>query len=99
MKQQINEIKRLKQLAGLNEDSNKIKGSLKMVNGDVYDIGQTVNGVSKFIYFNDKWHYYSEDITREYEYSQEDLTKLIHDDKANEEDEVTYLGNIFEYIE
>ena len=71
---------------------------MKIRNGDVYDIGQTVNGVSKFIYFNDKWHYYREDITIEYEYSQEVLTKFIHDDKINELDEVTFLGNIFSYI-
>ena len=71
---------------------------MRLFNGDVYDIGQTVNGISKFIYFNNKWHYYSEDITREYEYSQEDLTKLIYEDKLNEAEETTYLGNIFRYI-
>ena len=68
-------------------------------NGDVFDIGQTVNGVSKFLYYNDKWFYYSEHITREYEYSHEDLTKLIHDDKMNGRDEVKFLGNMFSYIE
>jgi hypothetical protein len=72
---------------------------MKIYNGDVYDIGQTVNGVSKFIYYNDKWHYYRENMTREYEYPQEDLTKLIHDDKINGDDVVTYLGNIFAFIE
>ncbi len=72
---------------------------LKVFNGDVYDIGQTVNGVSKFIYFNDKWHYYSQHITREYEYSQEDLTEYIHNDKMNGWDEVKYLGNVFGCIE
>ena len=72
---------------------------MKLFNGDVYDIGQTVNGISKFIYFNDRWHYYAEYITREYEYPQEDLTKLIHDDKMNGWDEVTFLGNIFSHIE
>jgi hypothetical protein len=68
-------------------------------NGDVFDIGQTVNGVSKFLYYNDKWFYYSERITREYEYPQEDLTKYINDDKMKGWDEVNYLGNIFSYIE
>jgi hypothetical protein len=72
---------------------------MKPHNGDVFDIGQTVNGVSKFLYYNDKWFYYSERITREYEYPQEDLTKLINDDKMNGWDEVKYLGNIFSYIE
>jgi hypothetical protein len=68
-------------------------------NGDVFDIGQTINGVSKFLYYNDKWFYYSERITREYEYPQEDLTKYINDDKMKGWDEVNYLGNIFSYIE
>jgi len=68
-------------------------------NGDVFDIGQTINGVSKFLYYNDKWFYYSERITREYEYPQEDLTKYINDDKMKGWDEVKYLGNIFSYIE
>lgn len=67
-------------------------------NGDVYDIGQTINGVSRFIYWNDKWHYFEERITREYEYSQEDLTELIRQDKLNGTDEVTFLGNVFSYF-
>lgn len=68
----------------------------KIFNGDVYDIGQTVNGVSKFIYYNDKWFYYSEDMTREYEYSQEDLTTLI--ENVDEVDYVTYIGNVFHHL-
>jgi hypothetical protein len=72
---------------------------MKIFNGDVFDIGQTVNGNSKFLYYNDKWFYYNEESPREYEYSQEDLTKLIHDDKMNGFDEVKFLGNIFSYIE
>jgi hypothetical protein len=72
---------------------------IKLFNGDVYDVGQTVNGVSKFIYFNDRWHYYAEYITKEYEYPQEYLTKLIHDNKMNGLDEVIFLGNIFSHIE
>lgn len=71
---------------------------MEINNGDIYDIGQTVNGVSKFMFFNNTWFYYREDMTREYEYSQEDLTKLIHNDKMNGFDEVTFLGNIFSYI-
>jgi hypothetical protein len=72
---------------------------MKIYNGNVYDIGQTVNGISKFLYYNNKWFYYNEEMNREYEYPQEDLTKLIHDDKMNGWDEVTFLGNIFSYIE
>lgn len=72
---------------------------MTIYNGDVYDIGQTINGVSKFIYFNDQWHYYSELSTRPYEYSQKDLTDLIESDKLLGRDEVTFLGNIFSRIE
>lgn len=61
-------------------------------NGDVFDIGQTVNGVSKFLWWNEKWYYFEERMTREYEYDQEDLTKLIRFDEFNE---VEWLGNIF----
>ena len=70
-----------------------------MQNGNVFDIGQTINGISKFLFYNNKWFYYSEEMNREYEYPQEDLTKLIHDDKMNGWNEVTFLGNIFSYIE
>ena len=73
--------------------------AMKIFNGDVYDIGQTVNGVSKFMLYNNKWFYYQEDMTREYEYAHADLTQLIYDDKMNGFDEVTFLGNIFSYIE
>lgn len=67
-------------------------------NGDVFDIGQTVNGVSRFIYWNDKWYYFEERITRKYEYSQEDLTELIRQDKLNGDEEVTFLGNVFSFL-
>ena len=33
---------------------------LEIKNGDVFDIGQTVNGVSKFLWFNGKWYYFEE---------------------------------------
>ena len=68
----------------------------KIFNGDIYDIGQTVNGVSKFIYYNDRWFYYREDMTREYEYTQEDLTALI--ENVNEVEYITYIGNIFHHL-
>jgi len=60
-------------------------------NGDVFDIGQTVNGVSRFLWFNDKWYYFEERLSREYEYDQNDLTKLVID---NEFEEVTFIKNI-----
>ena len=70
----------------------------KISNGDVYDIGQTVNGVSKFMLYNNKWFYYREDMTREYEYAHADLTRLIYDDEMHGDDEVKFLGNIFSSI-
>lgn len=68
---------------------------MTIFNGDVFDIGQTVNGVSRFIYYNNKWHYYRTDMTREYEYDQKDLTDLVSQDYDTD---VTYLGNIFSHI-
>lgn len=63
-------------------------------NGDVFDIGQTVNGVSKFLWFNEKWYYFEERWTREYNYDQEDLSSTVLN-KSGLED-ITYLGNILE---
>ena len=62
-------------------------------NGDVFDIGQTVNGVSKFLWWNKKWYYFEERMTGEYEYDQEDLTKKILDNGFF--GEIEWLGNIF----
>ena len=64
---------------------------MEIKNGDVFDIGQTVNGVSKFLWLNNTWYYFEERMTYDYQYDQEDLTKLVND---NEFDEVTYWGNI-----
>lgn len=67
-----------------------------MKNGDVYDIGQTVNGVSTFLWFNGKFYYYSERMSHrnlDYEYDQDDLKLSII---QNEFGEVTLLGNILE---
>ena len=65
----------------------------KINNGDVFDIGQTVNGVDCFLWLNGKWHYFSERISREYEYDQKDLTKTISEDEFGE---VTFVKNIFD---
>jgi hypothetical protein len=62
-------------------------------NGDVFDIGQTVNGVSKFLWFNDTWYYFEERLSSKYQYDQLQLTNLILD---NEFEEVTFIKNIFE---
>lgn len=69
---------------------------MKIKNGDVFDIGQTVNGVSKFLWFNGIWYYFEEIMSYKYEYSQESLTELVD---INEFDEVNYLGNIFKTFE
>lgn len=63
-------------------------------NGDVFDIGQTVNGVSKFLWFNNTWYYFEERLSREYEYEQNDLTQIVLN--PNEWEEVTFIKNIFE---
>ena len=68
--------------------------SMNINNGDVFDIGQTVNGVSKFLWFNGKWYYFEERLSREYEYNQDDLTNLIYD---NEFEEVTFVKNILDF--
>jgi len=62
-------------------------------NGDVFDIGQTVNGVSKFLWFNNVWHYFEEGILRVYEYDQDELTKTVHN--YNDLEEITFIKNIF----
>jgi len=64
-------------------------------NGDVYDMGQTVNGVSRFLLFNEKWHYFEERLSKEYEYDQDELTKLVKEAYENDFNEVKYIGNIF----
>jgi hypothetical protein len=63
-------------------------------NGDIYDIGQTINGISKFIYINGKWHYYSIENMAEYQYNQNELTYSIQDEFTHGND-VKFLGNIF----
>jgi hypothetical protein len=64
-------------------------------NGDVYDMGQTVNGVSRFLFFNEKWHYFEERLSREYEYDQSELTKLVKESYDNDFNEVKFIGNVF----
>jgi hypothetical protein len=61
-------------------------------NGDVFDIGQTVNGVSKFLWLNNAWYYFEERLSSEYQYDQHDLTKLVLE---NEFEEVIFIKNIF----
>jgi hypothetical protein len=69
--------------------------SIEIKNGDVFDIEQTINGVSKFLWINNKWYYFEERMTYEYQYNQEDLTKTVIDNDFNM---VTFLGNILDAI-
>jgi len=71
----------------------KLKTMNEIKNGDVYDFGQTVNGVSQFLWFNNTWYYFTERLTREYEYKQTDLTIMVKSDMF---DDVKYLGNILD---
>ena len=64
-----------------------------IANGNVYDVGQTINGVSRFVHLNGKWHYFEDRISREYEYDQNGLTHVVN---VGLNDEVTFLGNIFD---
>jgi hypothetical protein len=66
-------------------------GKLQIENGDVFDIGQTVNGVSKFLWFNNKWYYFEKRLSREYEYDQNELTKSVLEDNHFS----SFIKNIF----
>jgi hypothetical protein len=72
---------------------------MNFYNGDVYDIGQSINGVSRFIYFNEGWSYYSERLTGEYEYDSGELGKFIADGLILGDEDIQFLGNIFSHIE
>ncbi len=62
-----------------------------MKDGDIYDIGQTVNGVSIFLYLDNKW-YYARSLVMRYNYDESDLTKTVTDDVDLS---VKLMGNIF----
>ena len=60
-------------------------------NGDIFDIGQSVNGVSTFIYLNEKIYYFYDDkIQREYEYDDKEIYYLI---TFNYDGDVKFIGN------
>ena len=63
-----------------------------MKDGDIYDIGQTVNGISRFLYLEyGKW-YYARSVVFRYNYCECELTKAI---TLDEDDSVKLIGNIF----
>lgn len=67
---------------------------MKINNGDVFNLPhQSINGVNTFLWFNDKWYYFEERISREYEYDQNDLTQTVLD--INGFEETKFVKNIF----
>jgi hypothetical protein len=62
-----------------------------MNEGDIYDIGQTVNGVSRFLYLDGRW-YYARSVVFRYNYDESELTKAV---TLDEDDSVKLMGNIF----
>ena len=61
-------------------------------NGDVYYIGQTVNGVATFLWFNNKWYYFTERLSSEYEYDQSELTDAVNN--VNGLEDIQFVRNI-----
>ena len=60
-------------------------------NGDIFDIGQSVNGVSTFIYLNEKIYYFYDDkIQREYEY---DIKEIYYTITIIVGGDVKFIGN------
>ena len=47
-----------------------------ILDGDIYDIGQTVNGVSRFLYLDNKW-YYARSLVMRYNYDESDFVQLF----------------------
>lgn len=76
-----------------------------MREGDIYDIGQTVNGVSRFLYLGDKWYYVvlneaSENLQKnkiiKYNYNYGELTNLILVEIPLGLGYTKLIGNIFD---
>ena len=62
-----------------------------MKDGDIHDIGQTVNGTSRFLYLDGKW-YYASSLVMRYNYDESELTRSV---TLDEDDSVELIGNIF----
>jgi hypothetical protein len=73
-------------------------------NGDIWDIGQTVNGVSRFVFIDGIWYYYEErtlfpktgipNSLTEYEYGMHSIAEVICDDAAMGDFKCRRVGNI-----
>lgn len=79
----------------INEGKHYDENGRPISSGSIYDIGQTVNGHSKFIIWwekgKPKFYYYDGDWKREYEYDNLDLLKTI--ENVDGLDNIKYLGN------
>lgn len=74
-----------------------------IISGDVFDIGQTVNGCSKFIFIDNQWYYYfvsqvnyfspEEYVKYRYGYNQDELYDTIQNYSGLED--ITFIKNIF----
>jgi hypothetical protein len=74
-------------------------------NGDIWDIGQTVNGVSRFVFIDNIWYYYGKwtshelrDHLNEYQYGHGALTEAIMDDARLGFDECKCMGNFLDLV-
>jgi hypothetical protein len=74
--------------------------NFEIKNGDIFDIGQTINGVDKFVWIGGKWCYYHPEIDREYEYGQNELTNLIYSEilSYGEDSDCQWIGNVFSLL-
>ncbi len=66
-----------------------------MKDGDIHDIGQTVNGTSRFLYLDGRW-YYASSVVMRYNYDESELTKTV---TLDEDDSVELIGNIFTSVD
>jgi hypothetical protein len=66
-----------------------------MDNGDIYNIGQTINGVSTFLWLNKKWHYFTPAPVSDFEYGNDTITDLLYNDRMGGFSNTSYKGNIF----
>lgn len=69
---------------------------MEFENGDLYDIGQVVNGVSRFVLLNHKWWSFEKEKFGEYEGSHVDLSDWIRCGVVVGDEGVKYLGNVFD---
>lgn len=67
---------------------------LKLIQYFILEQVQTINGVNQFLQFNNKWYYFVKGFSEEYQYHQQELTKLV--ENINDFEEIKYLSNILD---